>query len=51
MKNISTGNSIYSTDSEFYCEIDDFYWEVNNAERLKENNKVKTFPIAEMFLF
>ena len=46
IKNISTGDCIYSTDSEFYYvdgklkEIDDFYREVKNAERLKENNKV-----------
>jgi len=48
IKNISTGDCIYSTDSEFYYvdgklkEIDDFYREVKNAERLKENNKVNS---------
>ena len=44
-KNTSDNNCLYSTDSEFYYvdgklkEIDDFYREVRNAERLNENIK------------
>ena len=47
----NTSDFIYSTDSDFYYvdgklkEIDDFYREVRNAERLHENNKLNVAPV------